>query len=465
MQISTRTCDYVVDTLALHDVMHLLRMPFSSPCITKVFHGSDNDMVWLQRDFHIYTVNVFDTYRAAIALDKPQKSLAFLLQSYCGVASNKRFQRSDWRRRPLPPELLEYARTDAHYLVYIAECLRAELLEGKAREPARGSVTEAETGTARGSEEAATSDEDSTPVEGPEGGPNAEADVVEGAADVSEVAADVSARADESKPVDKPRAIRLEKLAQVLRRSNTLCLQLYEKEPPGSSSAASLISRHYSTPVGAQHARAQNPEEGLRFRECVRALYDWRDKTARAEDESLRAVLTDAALVAIALTCPKTPSDIFETVRRADRRGPSKPAPHPFSEVTVSPSLVLERNAAAVCEVTARFSTSPAAHLYKLFEDEVSVSGGEDLAGKGARGTPPGDNSSYGKGLRSAHEPSGWARVDDESLTKKVHPAKQHRDPAAARARFVSKFACKKTVYENRRIYAGDGRLLCYCDR
>lgn len=36
-------------------------------------------------------------------------------------------QREDWRLRPLTPEMIEYARTDAHYLLYIANCLASEL--------------------------------------------------------------------------------------------------------------------------------------------------------------------------------------------------------------------------------------------------------------------------------------------------------------------------------------------------
>ena len=36
-------------------------------------------------------------------------------------------QRGDWRLRPLTPEMIEYARTDAHYLLYIANCLASEL--------------------------------------------------------------------------------------------------------------------------------------------------------------------------------------------------------------------------------------------------------------------------------------------------------------------------------------------------
>jgi cobalt/nickel-transporting P-type ATPase D len=35
----------------------------------------------------------------------------------------------------------------------------------------------------------------------------------------------------------------------------------------------------------------------------------------------------------------------------------------------------------------------------------------------------------------------------------------------ASRELFIKKFSCKSPVYHNCRIYASDGRLLCYCDR
>lgn len=131
IQISTMNKDYLLDTIALHDVMGLLRPVFANPVICKVFHGAHNDVLWLQRDFHIYVVNLFDTAKACEVLSKPQRSLAYLLETYCGVAANKLLQREDWRRRPLSEEMIEYARADAHYLLYIAYCLCLELKQMK----------------------------------------------------------------------------------------------------------------------------------------------------------------------------------------------------------------------------------------------------------------------------------------------------------------------------------------------
>ncbi|XP_044323457.1 protein RRP6-like 3 isoform X3 [Triticum aestivum] len=127
VQISTQNEDYLIDTIALHDVMGILQPVFASPSICKIFHGADNDVLWLQRDFHIYVVNMFDTAKACEVLSKPQKSLAYLLELYCGVTTDKTLQREDWRLRPLTAEMIEYARCDAHYLLNISNCLASEL--------------------------------------------------------------------------------------------------------------------------------------------------------------------------------------------------------------------------------------------------------------------------------------------------------------------------------------------------
>lgn len=65
MQISTREEDFVIDTLALREEMEELNEVFTDPSVVKVFHGAESDIVWLQQDFDIYIVNMFDTYHAS----------------------------------------------------------------------------------------------------------------------------------------------------------------------------------------------------------------------------------------------------------------------------------------------------------------------------------------------------------------------------------------------------------------
>ena len=64
-----------------------------------MLHGADSDVVWLQRDHNLYLVNMFDTGQAARALELPRLGLAYLLQFYCDVTANKKFQLADWRIR------------------------------------------------------------------------------------------------------------------------------------------------------------------------------------------------------------------------------------------------------------------------------------------------------------------------------------------------------------------------------
>ena len=78
MQISTREEDFIVDTLALREELEELNEVFTDPRIVKVFHGAESDIVWLQQDFNIYVVNLFDTYHASKLLGTRKKNSAHL---------------------------------------------------------------------------------------------------------------------------------------------------------------------------------------------------------------------------------------------------------------------------------------------------------------------------------------------------------------------------------------------------
>ncbi|GFP91797.1 exosome component 10 [Phtheirospermum japonicum] len=108
MQISTRTEDFIIDTLKLR--IHIgpyLREVFKDPTKRKVLHGADRDIMWLQRDFGIYVCNMFDTGQASRVLKMERFSLEHLLSHFCGVAANKEYQNADWRIRPLPHEMIK----------------------------------------------------------------------------------------------------------------------------------------------------------------------------------------------------------------------------------------------------------------------------------------------------------------------------------------------------------------------
>ncbi|KAF4986689.1 hypothetical protein FDECE_15825 [Fusarium decemcellulare] len=134
MQISTREKDWIVDTLQpWRHKLEVLNEVFADQKIVKVFHGAYMDMVWLQRDLGLYVNGLFDTYFACEQLHYPAKSLAYLLSKFVDFDADKQYQLADWRLRPIPEEMMYYARSDTHYLLYIYDRIRNELVAASDR--------------------------------------------------------------------------------------------------------------------------------------------------------------------------------------------------------------------------------------------------------------------------------------------------------------------------------------------
>lgn len=128
MQISDRDNDYIVDTLVLRNELQVLNTIFTDPQIIKVFHGASMDIIWLQRDFGLYVVSLFDTYHAARSLGLKRHGLAYLLEMYANFQTSKKYQLADWRMRPIPSEMMSYAQSDTHFLLNIYDQLKNELI-------------------------------------------------------------------------------------------------------------------------------------------------------------------------------------------------------------------------------------------------------------------------------------------------------------------------------------------------
>jgi ribonuclease D len=126
LQLATGERNVVVDTIALTDLSPL-KPAFRSADIRKVFHGADYDVRCLYRDFDIRISNLFDTQCACRFLGFKETSLESVVRQLFGVVLDKKYQRKDWSRRPLPKEMLAYAATDVFYLLPLAQKLEAEL--------------------------------------------------------------------------------------------------------------------------------------------------------------------------------------------------------------------------------------------------------------------------------------------------------------------------------------------------
>ena len=118
--------DYLVDPLALKDISALGKV-FANPKIEKIFHAAEYDLLTLQRDFGFQFRNLFDTMVAARILGRSRVGLGSLLEEEFGIYVEKKYQRANWGKRPLPPEMLEYASMDTHYLIRLRNLLAKEL--------------------------------------------------------------------------------------------------------------------------------------------------------------------------------------------------------------------------------------------------------------------------------------------------------------------------------------------------
>ncbi len=122
IQASTAEGDALIDPLGSADMSALAPL-FASPSIEKVFHGAEYDLACLKRDFGFEVVNLFDTRLALRTLGMQPSGLADVLAQEFGITLDKRYQRSDWAKRPLPAAQIEYARFDTHYLLPLRDRL------------------------------------------------------------------------------------------------------------------------------------------------------------------------------------------------------------------------------------------------------------------------------------------------------------------------------------------------------
>ena len=126
VQIAAEGVNAVVDTLALDGLTPLAPI-FADSAVRKVFHGADYDVRSLYRDYTMEINNLFDTQLAAMYAGHTETGLEAMVKKYFDVQLDKRFQKKNWARRPLPEEMVAYAASDAIYLISLADTLTNEL--------------------------------------------------------------------------------------------------------------------------------------------------------------------------------------------------------------------------------------------------------------------------------------------------------------------------------------------------
>lgn len=130
IQVAASDAVYIIDPLQTPS-LDALGPLFRSRKIRKIFHGADYDVRSLYRDFGIDIHNLFDTELAARFLGLPESGLEALLAARFGVQLDKRYQRKDWSKRPLPEAMVTYAAGDVRHLISLASQLESELRKKK----------------------------------------------------------------------------------------------------------------------------------------------------------------------------------------------------------------------------------------------------------------------------------------------------------------------------------------------
>lgn len=128
LQLSTREETWLVDTLAVGSLNPMADV-FEDPAIEIIFHDADYDLRLLDRDFGVTVRGLFDTKIAARFTGERAFGLGSLLEAKLDIKLEKKFQRADWAKRPLSPEMLEYAAMDTRYLAELRDRLKARLEE------------------------------------------------------------------------------------------------------------------------------------------------------------------------------------------------------------------------------------------------------------------------------------------------------------------------------------------------
>ncbi|MFN2118671.1 MAG: ribonuclease D [Candidatus Promineifilaceae bacterium] len=141
IQVSTPQQDFILDPLAPFN-LDAFGQILEDPTVEKIFHAAEYDLILMKRQYDWELNNLFDTMWAARILGYKRYGLASLIEQFFNVHLNKRYQKSNWCKRPLSPAQLSYACFDTHFLFSLRDRLTAEILEKGCLEEAEETFAE-----------------------------------------------------------------------------------------------------------------------------------------------------------------------------------------------------------------------------------------------------------------------------------------------------------------------------------
>ena len=117
IQIKAKKKIYLIDPLAKDIDLEIIKEIFLDPSILKVFHSARQDIEVLMNVFNIIPWPIYDTQIAAnFIFTETDIGYSNLVEKFCEIKLSKKYQVSDWSRRPLKDKQIEYAGLDVEYL-------------------------------------------------------------------------------------------------------------------------------------------------------------------------------------------------------------------------------------------------------------------------------------------------------------------------------------------------------------
>lgn len=166
---------------------------------------------------------------------------------------------------------------------------------------------------------------------------------------------------------------------------------------------------------------------------------------ARIHDESLRYILSDQAIVSLATKVPREPTEVYQVIQQANLSTDSSN----IAAALPIPSHIVSFHMDELCLLLQEVGVNINDILTRYLQKHLDPTGCCPV-------------SIYNYALLSE-----FSLKQTNTLFFKQNGGKFSTPigKKASRELFVQKFSCKSPVYHNCRIYANDGRLLCYCDR
>ena len=131
VQLGIGEDQYCIDVIQIEDLSLLVNL-FADANILKLFHAARQDMEVIYQTLNVLPKPIFDTQLAAgFCGADMQIGYGNLVLDRLGVDLPKSQSRTDWTRRPLTPEQIEYAGDDVAHLYALYERALNELTDAK----------------------------------------------------------------------------------------------------------------------------------------------------------------------------------------------------------------------------------------------------------------------------------------------------------------------------------------------